>query len=80
MAIFDADFEPPEDYLEEIIPRLYGDSGMAFVQTRWNSPSNSFLTWVQVWNRVGGCGWGMECSLLAFRQTEWISLCCFPQL
>ena len=22
-AIFDADFEPPEDYLEETIPRLY---------------------------------------------------------
>eukprot|EP00798_Chlamydomonas_sp_ICE-L_P016090 gene16090-22232_t len=46
-AIFDADFAPPENFLEEAIAPLVEDDRTAFVQTRWSCESNSFLTWVQ---------------------------------
>lgn len=46
-AIFDADFEPPVDFLEETIPHLHTDRKLGFVQTRWLNPSSSFLTWAQ---------------------------------
>eukprot|EP00798_Chlamydomonas_sp_ICE-L_P016094 gene16094-22236_t len=46
-AIFDADFAPPENFLEEAIAPLVEDDRTAFVQTRWSCESDSFLTWVQ---------------------------------
>lgn len=48
VAIFDADFEPPEDFLEQTVPLLANQPNLGFVQTRWLSPSSSFLTWAQV--------------------------------
>ncbi|GAX75300.1 hypothetical protein CEUSTIGMA_g2745.t1 [Chlamydomonas eustigma] len=47
VAIFDADFEPPEDFLEQTVPLLHNDRNLGFVQTRWSSTSTSFLTWIQ---------------------------------
>jgi cellulose synthase/poly-beta-1,6-N-acetylglucosamine synthase-like glycosyltransferase len=48
IAIFDADFEPPEDFLLRTMPRFYdpGNERVGFVQTRWGhlNRNNSFLT------------------------------------
>ncbi|MEW5308121.1 MAG: hypothetical protein WDW38_000102 [Sanguina aurantia] len=47
-AIFDADFDPPTDFLEETIYHMHFDRKLAFVQTRWTfSNSDTFLTWAQ---------------------------------
>ncbi|EFJ52943.1 hypothetical protein VOLCADRAFT_115867 [Volvox carteri f. nagariensis] len=48
-AIFDADFDPPADFLEETIPVMHRDKTLAYVQTRWSfaNGNESFLTWVQ---------------------------------
>jgi len=35
VAIFDADFLPPTDFLRRTIPHLLADEGLAVVQTRW---------------------------------------------
>lgn len=35
VAIFDADFLPPPDFLRRTIPYLLADEGLAVVQTRW---------------------------------------------
>jgi cellulose synthase/poly-beta-1,6-N-acetylglucosamine synthase-like glycosyltransferase len=35
IAIFDADFVPPEDFLKRTVPHLAAQPGLAFVQTRW---------------------------------------------
>jgi cellulose synthase/poly-beta-1,6-N-acetylglucosamine synthase-like glycosyltransferase len=35
VAIFDADFVPPADFLCRTVPALMADPGLAFVQTRW---------------------------------------------
>jgi cellulose synthase/poly-beta-1,6-N-acetylglucosamine synthase-like glycosyltransferase len=35
VAIFDADFVPPTDFLRRTVPALVADSGLAFVQARW---------------------------------------------
>jgi len=35
VAIFDADFVPPTDFLRRTVPALVEDSGLAFVQARW---------------------------------------------
>lgn len=35
VAIFDADFVPPRDFLRRTIPQIVADPGIAFVQTRW---------------------------------------------
>ena len=45
LAIFDADFLPPEDFLQKTIP-FFDDSGLALVQTRWGhiNPQYSLLT------------------------------------
>ncbi len=47
-AIFDADFEPPVDFLLETIGPLEDRPDVGFVQTRWLNPYHSFLTWAQV--------------------------------
>jgi cellulose synthase/poly-beta-1,6-N-acetylglucosamine synthase-like glycosyltransferase len=35
VAIFDADFVPPRDFLRRTVPALLADSGLCFVQARW---------------------------------------------
>jgi cellulose synthase/poly-beta-1,6-N-acetylglucosamine synthase-like glycosyltransferase len=35
IAIFDADFLPPTDFLHRVIPHLVGDPGLGLVQARW---------------------------------------------
>lgn len=35
VAIFDADFVPPPDFLRRMVPALVADSGLAFIQARW---------------------------------------------
>ncbi|HEY0281149.1 MAG TPA: glycosyltransferase family 2 protein [Rhizomicrobium sp.] len=45
VAIFDADFVPPADFLRRTVPTLVADSGLAFVQTRWTH-ANRNLNWL----------------------------------
>ncbi len=49
VAIFDADFIPPADFLKRAYPVLHADEGLAFVQTRWGhtNRSKSLLTFLQ---------------------------------
>ncbi len=49
VAVFDADFVPPSDFLRRTIPVLAGDEGLAFVQTRWGhaNRNTNWLTRVQ---------------------------------
>ena len=49
IAVFDADFAPPEDYLVKMIPFFLSDEKLGFVQARWGhlNPSASLLTVVQ---------------------------------
>ncbi|MBU6443636.1 MAG: glycosyltransferase [Alphaproteobacteria bacterium] len=35
VAVFDADFVPPPDFLRRTVPALAADPGLAFVQARW---------------------------------------------
>ncbi len=35
VAIFDADFVPPRDFLRRTVPALVSDPGLSFVQARW---------------------------------------------
>jgi hypothetical protein len=47
-AIFDADFQPPTDFLYKTIPHLEANDRLAFVQTRWIFANvDSLLTWGQ---------------------------------
>jgi cellulose synthase/poly-beta-1,6-N-acetylglucosamine synthase-like glycosyltransferase len=45
VAVFDADFVPPSDFLNRTIPVLLGDSGLCFVQARWTH-ANRNLNWL----------------------------------
>src|SRR5882757_1619731 len=49
VAVLDADFVPPADFLRRTVPVLLGDSGLAFVQSRWGHANRSanWLTRVQ---------------------------------
>jgi cellulose synthase/poly-beta-1,6-N-acetylglucosamine synthase-like glycosyltransferase len=49
VAIFDADFVPPTDFLKRTVPALVGDGGLAFVQARWGhaNRTKNWLTRVQ---------------------------------
>jgi len=49
VAVFDADFVPPADFLRRTIPALLADSGLAFVQARWGHANRgaNWLTRVQ---------------------------------
>lgn len=48
VAIFDADFEPPEDFLYQTVIHMVRDDNLAFVQTCWTfTNSESILTWAQ---------------------------------
>lgn len=45
VAIFDADFLPPRDFLRRTVPALIADSGLAFVQARWGH-ANREANWL----------------------------------
>ncbi len=49
VAMFDADFVPPADFLRRTVPVLLADSGLAFVQSRWGHANRraNWLTRVQ---------------------------------
>lgn len=49
VAVLDADFVPPADFLRRTIPALMADSGLAFVQARWGHANRgaNWLTRVQ---------------------------------
>jgi cellulose synthase/poly-beta-1,6-N-acetylglucosamine synthase-like glycosyltransferase len=50
IAIFDADFIPPQDFLQRTIPFLVADDSLGVVQTRWGhlNPDANWLTRAQV--------------------------------
>jgi cellulose synthase/poly-beta-1,6-N-acetylglucosamine synthase-like glycosyltransferase len=45
VAIFDADFVPPPDFLRRMVPALVADSGLCFVQARWGH-ANRDTNWL----------------------------------
>src|SRR5476651_2385435 len=45
VAIFDADFVPPSDFLQRTVPALVADTGLAFVQARWGH-ANRGANWL----------------------------------
>jgi cellulose synthase/poly-beta-1,6-N-acetylglucosamine synthase-like glycosyltransferase len=45
VAVLDADFVPPTDFLRRTVPALLADSGLAFVQARW-SHANRTANWL----------------------------------
>jgi cellulose synthase/poly-beta-1,6-N-acetylglucosamine synthase-like glycosyltransferase len=49
VAVLDADFVPPPDFLHRTVPVLLADSGLAFVQSRWGHANReaNWLTRVQ---------------------------------
>jgi cellulose synthase/poly-beta-1,6-N-acetylglucosamine synthase-like glycosyltransferase len=49
VAVLDADFVPPPDFLRRTVPALLADSGLAFVQSRWGHANRNanWLTRVQ---------------------------------
>ncbi len=49
VAILDADFVPPADFLRRTVPALVADNGLAFVQARWGHANRgaNWLTRVQ---------------------------------
>ena len=49
VAIFDADFVPPSNFLMRVIPFLVNDPGLGVVQTRWGhlNENQSYLTGAQ---------------------------------
>jgi cellulose synthase/poly-beta-1,6-N-acetylglucosamine synthase-like glycosyltransferase len=45
VAIFDADFVPPTDYLRRTVPALVADQGLAYAQARWGH-ANRTKNWL----------------------------------
>jgi len=45
VAVFDADFVPPSDFLRRTVPALIADSGLCFVQARWGH-ANRTKNWL----------------------------------
>lgn len=45
IAMFDADYVPPNDFLKKIIPHLYVDEKVAFAQSRWSYLDGQF-SWI----------------------------------
>jgi len=45
IALFDADYVPPADFLKKMIPHLYLDKRVAFAQSRWSYLDGQF-SWV----------------------------------
>jgi len=45
IALFDADYVPPADFLKKMIPHLYLDKSVAFAQSRWSYLDGQF-SWI----------------------------------
>jgi cellulose synthase/poly-beta-1,6-N-acetylglucosamine synthase-like glycosyltransferase len=45
IALFDADYVPPHDFLKKMIPHLYVDEKVAFAQSRWSYLDGQF-SWI----------------------------------
>jgi cellulose synthase/poly-beta-1,6-N-acetylglucosamine synthase-like glycosyltransferase len=45
VAVFDADFAPPADFLRRTVPVMVNDSGLAYVQARWGH-ANRARNWL----------------------------------
>src|SRR3569832_2563404 len=45
VALFDADFVPPTDFLRRTVPALIGDQGLAYAQARWGH-ANRTKNWL----------------------------------
>jgi len=45
IALFDADYVPPADFLKKMVPYLFVDSKVAFVQSRWSYLDGQF-SWI----------------------------------
>jgi len=45
IALFDADYVPPADFLKKMIPHLYLDDRVAFAQSRWSYLDGQF-SWI----------------------------------
>jgi cellulose synthase/poly-beta-1,6-N-acetylglucosamine synthase-like glycosyltransferase len=45
IALFDADYVPPTNFLQKMIPYLYADEKVAFVQSRWSYLDGQF-SWI----------------------------------
>ena len=45
IALFDADYVPPADFLKKMIPQLYLDDRVAFAQSRWSYLDGQF-SWI----------------------------------
>jgi cellulose synthase/poly-beta-1,6-N-acetylglucosamine synthase-like glycosyltransferase len=45
IALFDADYVPPTDFLKKMIPHLYLDDKVAFAQSRWSYLDGQF-SWI----------------------------------
>ena len=45
IALFDADYIPPRDFLRKMVPYLYVDEKVAFVQSRWSYLDGQF-SWI----------------------------------
>lgn len=45
IALFDADYVPPTDFLKKMIPHLYLDESVAFAQSRWSYLDGQF-SWI----------------------------------
>jgi len=45
IALFDADYVPPHDFLKRMVPYLYVDDKVAFVQSRWSYLDGQF-SWI----------------------------------
>jgi cellulose synthase/poly-beta-1,6-N-acetylglucosamine synthase-like glycosyltransferase len=45
IALFDADYVPPPDFLKKMIPYLYSDEKIGFVQSRWSYLDGQF-SWI----------------------------------
>ena len=45
IALFDADYVPPRNFLRKMVPYLYADEKVAFVQSRWSYLDGQF-SWI----------------------------------
>lgn len=58
IAVFDADFIPPPDFLQRVMPHFAQDAALGMVQTRWGhlNPFENLLTRAQVLSLDGHFG------------------------
>jgi cellulose synthase/poly-beta-1,6-N-acetylglucosamine synthase-like glycosyltransferase len=69
VAIFDADFVPPQNFLKETIPPLERDPRLALVQARWGHVNRDYNEFTEAFalgmdghhlvEQTGRCSWGL---------------------